>query len=51
MTSVTWAMPAATSTDVLRRYPIWRGLEVTFVQNFTDIDDKISKELLKKTAR
>ena len=27
--------------DVLRRYLIWRGLEVTFVQNFTDIDDKI----------
>ena len=29
--------------DVLRRYLIWRGLEVTFVQNFTDIDDKILK--------
>ena len=27
--------------DVLRRYLIWRGYEVTFVQNFTDIDDKI----------
>ena len=27
--------------DVLRRYLIWQGLEVTFVQNFTDIDDKI----------
>ena len=27
--------------DVLRRYLIWRGLDVTFVQNFTDIDDKI----------
>ena len=27
--------------DVLRRYLIWQGLAVTFVQNFTDIDDKI----------
>ncbi len=27
--------------DVLRRYLEWRGFEVTFVQNFTDIDDKI----------
>ena len=29
--------------DVLRRFLIWRGLDVTFVQNFTDIDDKILK--------
>ena len=27
--------------DVLRRYLEWRGYDVTFVQNFTDIDDKI----------
>ena len=27
--------------DVLRRYLTWRGYEVTFVQNFTDVDDKI----------
>ncbi len=27
--------------DVLRRFLIWKGFEVTFVQNFTDIDDKI----------
>ncbi|MEB3262011.1 MAG: cysteine--tRNA ligase [Cyanobacteriota bacterium] len=27
--------------DVLRRYLQWRGYAVTFVQNFTDIDDKI----------
>ena len=27
--------------DVLRRYLEWRGFDVTFVQNFTDIDDKI----------
>ena len=27
--------------DILRRYFEYRGYEVTFVQNFTDIDDKI----------
>ncbi len=27
--------------DIVRRYLIWRGYEVTYVQNFTDIDDKI----------
>jgi cysteinyl-tRNA synthetase len=27
--------------DVLRRYLLYRGYEVTFVQNFTDIDDKM----------
>jgi cysteinyl-tRNA synthetase len=27
--------------DVLRRYLIWLGYQVTFVQNYTDIDDKI----------
>ncbi len=27
--------------DVLRRYLEWRGYDVRFVQNFTDIDDKI----------
>ena len=27
--------------DVLRRYFEYRGYEVTFVQNFTDIDDKL----------
>jgi cysteinyl-tRNA synthetase len=27
--------------DVLRRYLLWQGYTVTFVQNFTDIDDKI----------
>lgn len=27
--------------DALRRYLEWRGYEVTFVQNFTDVDDKI----------
>ncbi len=29
--------------DVLRRFLIWKGFEVEFVQNFTDIDDKIIK--------
>ena len=29
--------------DVLRRYLAHRGYEVTFVQNFTDIDDKMIK--------
>ncbi|MDR1016955.1 MAG: cysteine--tRNA ligase [Coriobacteriales bacterium] len=27
--------------DVVRRYLIWRGYQVTFVQNITDVDDKI----------
>ena len=30
--------------DVLRRYLEWSGLEVSFVQNFTDIDDKLIKK-------
>lgn len=29
--------------DLLRNYLIYRGYEVTFVQNFTDVDDKIIK--------
>ncbi len=29
------------SFDVLRRYLTWRGFDVTFVQNITDVDDKI----------
>jgi cysteinyl-tRNA synthetase len=27
--------------DTIRRYLIWRGFEVRYIQNFTDIDDKI----------
>ena len=27
--------------DVLRRYLMWQGYAVTYVQNVTDIDDKI----------
>ncbi len=30
--------------DTLRRYLEWRGYEVNFVQNFTDIDDKIIRK-------
>ena len=30
--------------EVLRRYLEYRGNKVTFVQNFTDIDDKIIKK-------
>ncbi|MCL1816626.1 MAG: cysteine--tRNA ligase [Clostridiales bacterium] len=27
--------------DTIRRYLLWRGFDVTFVQNFTDVEDKI----------
>ncbi len=27
--------------DIIRRYLTWRGYDVTFVQNITDVDDKI----------
>lgn len=30
--------------DLLRRYLAWRGYKVTFVQNFTDVDDKIIRK-------
>ena len=30
--------------DMLRRYLTFRGYDVTFVQNFTDIDDKMIKK-------
>ncbi len=30
--------------DVLRRYLAYRGYEVTYVQNFTDVDDKIIRK-------
>ncbi|WP_165045669.1 cysteine--tRNA ligase [Adlercreutzia sp. ZJ138] len=29
------------SFDIIRRYLMWRGFDVTFVQNVTDVDDKI----------
>ncbi len=34
--------------DVLRRYLEWRGYEVNFVQNFTDIDDKIIRRAVEE---
>ncbi len=34
--------------DSLRRYLIWLGYSVTFVQNFTDIDDKILARAVKE---
>jgi cysteinyl-tRNA synthetase len=34
--------------DVLRRYLAWRGDEVTFVSNITDIDDKIIERALRE---
>ncbi len=34
--------------DVLRRYLLWLGYEVRFVQNFTDIDDKILNKAFKE---
>ena len=36
--------------DVLRRYLEYRGYNVTFVQNFTDIDDKIIAKSNKLTC-
>ena len=32
------------SFDMIRRYFQWRGYEVTFVQNLTDVDDKIIRK-------
>jgi len=34
-------MQACIVWDVVRRYLQWRGYNVQYVQNFTDIDDKI----------
>ena len=34
--------------DVLRRYLLWSGYQVTFVQNYTDIDDKILNRAAKE---
>ena len=31
------------SFDIIRRYLMWRGYDVAFVQNVTDVDDKIIK--------
>ena len=32
--------------DTMRRYMEYRGFKVTYVQNFTDIDDKIIKKAI-----
>lgn len=36
------------SFDTIRRYLTWRGYEVTFVQNITDVDDKIIAKSLEE---
>lgn len=36
--------------DTMRRYLEFKGYDVTFVQNFTDIDDKIIKKAKTKKA-
>lgn len=36
------------SFDVIRRYLEWRGFKVTFVQNITDVDDKIIAKSLEE---
>ncbi len=38
------------SWDVLHRYLIWQGNKVTFIQNFTDIDDKILNRAYKENC-
>ena len=43
MTISIWQRPHFHHFDVIRRYLCWRGYDVTFVQNFTDIDDKMIK--------
>ena len=36
--------------DVLRRYLEYKGYEVTYVQNFTDVDDKIIKRAAEENS-
>lgn len=36
------------SFDTIRRYLLWKGFDVTFVQNVTDVDDKIIKKSLEE---
>ena len=38
----TWGMPVSTvAFDTIRRYFEYRGYEVAYISNFTDVDDKI----------
>ena len=39
---------SAVAFDVLRRYLMYRGYQVTYVRNFTDIDDKIINKAKQK---
>lgn len=39
------------SFDMIRRYLSWRGFDVTFVQNVTDVDDKIIRRAARRRAR
>jgi cysteinyl-tRNA synthetase len=41
-------MLAFVSGDVIRRYLEYRGYEVTYIQNFTDVDDKIIARALEE---
>ena len=34
--------------DTIRRYLTYRGYEVTYISNFTDVDDKIIKRALEE---
>ena len=36
--------------DVVRKYLQWRGYQVTYIQNFTDIDDKILNRAKKENS-
>lgn len=36
------------SFDTIRRYLLWKGYDVSFVQNVTDVDDKIIKKSLEE---
>ena len=37
----TWGMPVRRYLDTIRRYFEYRGYEVAYISNFTDVDDKI----------